>query len=209
MRNKQKIIGVDLAHGSDFSANGSVTNKPDELDELRDAMEHARDVAENRTDLCDECREEHEKLANWLQELYDMKLLECYCNRLQIVTESDNSDYIIGIDSGKYNLTDEDYERLGKFVSGTSLFVDRVKSAIRVRQYLSRYPNIEEFLGKPVRATHKHTGAVNTGILMLSRDNDYFVSARIRPFKNDGELSKSVRNFFEEVWTLEPLESDE
>ena len=49
-------------------------NVPDVLDELHDAIEHARDVAENRTDLCDECREEHEKLANWLQELYDIKL---------------------------------------------------------------------------------------------------------------------------------------
>lgn len=184
-------------------------NVPDVLGELHDAIEHARDVAENRTDLCDECREEHGKLANWLQELYDMKLLERHCNRLQIVTESDNSDYIIGIDSGEYDLKDEDYDRLKKFVSNMAHFVDKVNSVLRVRQYLSRYPAIKELLGKPVRATHKRTGAVNTGILMLSRDNDYFVSARIRPFKNDGELSKSVRNFFEEVWTLEPLESDE
>ena len=209
MRNKQKIIGVDLAHGSDFSANGSVTNKPDELDELRDAIEHARDVAENRTDLCDECREEHEKLANWLQELYDIKLLERHCSGLHLVTENDNSDYIVGIDSGKYDLTDEDYERLEKLVSNISPFVDRVNSVLRVRQYLSRYPAIKKFLGKPVRATHKRTGVVNTGILMLSRDNDYFVSTCIRPFKKDGGLSKSVRNFYEDVWTLEPLESDE
>lgn len=208
MSNKQKIIGVELAHGSDFSANGSVANKPDELGELHDAIEHARDVAENRTDLCDECRKDHEKLANWLQELYDMKCTKRHYNKLQLVTENDHSDYIIGIDSGKYNLTDEDYERLGKFVSGTSLFVDRVKSAIRVRQYLSRYPNIEEFLGKPVQATHKRTGEVLKGIVVLSFDG-ISVSARIRPFLKDGGLSKSVRLLFEDVWTIEPLESDE
>ena len=183
-------------------------NVPDVLDELHDAIEHARDVAENRTDLCDECREEHEKLANWLQELYDMKLLERHCNRLQLVTESDNSDYIVGIDSGEYDLTDEDYERLKKFVSDASYFVDKVNSVLRVRQYLSRYPALKKFLGKPVRATHKRTGAVITGILVLSRNNGYFASARIRPFKNDGGLSKSVRNFYEDIWTLEPLESD-
>ena len=36
---------------------------------LEEAIKHAREVAESRTDLCDECRAEHEQLAEWLEEL--------------------------------------------------------------------------------------------------------------------------------------------
>ena len=171
-------------------------------------MEQARDVAGSRRDLCDECREEHGKLANWLQELYDIKLLERHCSGLHLVTENDNSNFIVGIDSGKYDLTDKEYERLEKLVSNLSPFVDRVNSVLRVRQYLSRYSDIKKLLGKPVQATHKRTGEVVTGILVLSGYSGCFVSAHIRPFKKDGGLSRSVRNFYEDIWTIEPLESD-
>lgn len=33
------------------------------------AIAHAQEVAETRTDLCDECRQEHEQLAKWLTKL--------------------------------------------------------------------------------------------------------------------------------------------
>ena len=36
---------------------------------LDEAIAHAREVAENRNDLCDECRREHAQLAEWLEEL--------------------------------------------------------------------------------------------------------------------------------------------
>ena len=36
---------------------------------LDEAIKHAREVAEQRTDLCDECRMEHAQLAEWLEEL--------------------------------------------------------------------------------------------------------------------------------------------
>ena len=41
---------------------------------LDEAIKHARDTAENRTDLCDECRAEHKQLAEWLEQL--VKLTE-------------------------------------------------------------------------------------------------------------------------------------
>ena len=40
---------------------------------LNEAIKHAREVAENRTDLCEECRAEHEQLAEWLDELKRLK----------------------------------------------------------------------------------------------------------------------------------------
>jgi type II secretory pathway component PulL len=40
---------------------------------LEEAIKHARDTAENRTDLCDECRDEHKQLAEWLEELKQLK----------------------------------------------------------------------------------------------------------------------------------------
>ena len=36
---------------------------------LEEAILHARETAETRTDLCDKCRKEHEQLALWLEEL--------------------------------------------------------------------------------------------------------------------------------------------
>lgn len=39
---------------------------------IQEAIAHAREAAE-RNDLCKECREEHAQLANWLQELADIK----------------------------------------------------------------------------------------------------------------------------------------
>ena len=40
--------------------------------ELNEAIKHARDVAENRTDLCEECRAEHRQLAEWLEKLKEL-----------------------------------------------------------------------------------------------------------------------------------------
>ena len=40
---------------------------------LEEAIKHARDTAENRTDLCEECRAEHEQLAEWLEELVRLR----------------------------------------------------------------------------------------------------------------------------------------
>ena len=40
---------------------------------LEEAIKHAREVAENRTDLCEECRAEHEQLAEWLEELVRLR----------------------------------------------------------------------------------------------------------------------------------------
>lgn len=36
---------------------------------LDEAIVHAREVADTRTDLCEECRAEHLQLAQWLEEL--------------------------------------------------------------------------------------------------------------------------------------------
>lgn len=40
---------------------------------LNEAIKHAREVAESRTDLCEECRAEHEQLAEWLEELVRLR----------------------------------------------------------------------------------------------------------------------------------------
>lgn len=36
---------------------------------IDEAIIHAREVAECREDMCKECRQEHEQLAEWLEEL--------------------------------------------------------------------------------------------------------------------------------------------
>lgn len=36
---------------------------------IDEAIVHAREVAECREDMCEECRAEHEQLAEWLEEL--------------------------------------------------------------------------------------------------------------------------------------------
>ena len=36
---------------------------------IEEAIAHAQETANTRTDLCDECRKEHSQLAEWLKEL--------------------------------------------------------------------------------------------------------------------------------------------
>ena len=36
---------------------------------IDEAIAHAKETADTRTDLCDKCREEHRQLAEWLKEL--------------------------------------------------------------------------------------------------------------------------------------------
>lgn len=45
------------------------------------AIQHALEAV-HRSDLCEECRSEHQQLADWLQELKEMKgQLADYCKR--------------------------------------------------------------------------------------------------------------------------------
>jgi hypothetical protein len=41
--------------------------------DISEAIKHAREVAESRTDLCEDCRNEHLQLANWLTELQEYR----------------------------------------------------------------------------------------------------------------------------------------
>ena len=50
-------------------------NSPMSLDE---AIQHAQDVADNRTDLCENCRAEHQQLADWLRELKSLRGKKIY-----------------------------------------------------------------------------------------------------------------------------------
>lgn len=45
---------------------------------LDEAIQHAQDVADNRTDMCDECRAEHLQLASWLRELKELRERKIY-----------------------------------------------------------------------------------------------------------------------------------
>lgn len=40
---------------------------------IEEAIAHAQKTADTRTDLCDECREEHRQLADWLTELKQLR----------------------------------------------------------------------------------------------------------------------------------------
>lgn len=40
---------------------------------IEEAIAHAQKTADTRTDLCDECREEHRQLADWLVELKQLR----------------------------------------------------------------------------------------------------------------------------------------
>lgn len=40
---------------------------------LDEAIQHAQETADARTDLCAECRAEHQQLADWLRELKDLR----------------------------------------------------------------------------------------------------------------------------------------
>lgn len=57
---------------------------------IDEAIEHAREVAESRDDMCAECRAEHQQLADWLEEL------KCYqeqhyrmCDFYEVATVED------------------------------------------------------------------------------------------------------------------------
>ena len=65
---------------------------------LEEAIKHARDTAENRTDLCDECRAEHKQLAEWLEQL--VKLTE-ENERLKKILNTDISVVRVSRGSGK------------------------------------------------------------------------------------------------------------
>ena len=41
---------------------------------IEEAIAHAKETADTRTDLCDECREEHKQLAQWLTELKELRI---------------------------------------------------------------------------------------------------------------------------------------
>ena len=41
---------------------------------IDEAIAHAQETADTRTDLCDECRKEHGQLAQWLTELRDLRI---------------------------------------------------------------------------------------------------------------------------------------
>lgn len=43
---------------------------------IDEAIAHAKEVADKRIDLCEECRAEHLQLAEWLEELKRYKELE-------------------------------------------------------------------------------------------------------------------------------------
>lgn len=40
---------------------------------IDEAIAHAQETADTRSDLCDECREEHRQLADWLTELKQLR----------------------------------------------------------------------------------------------------------------------------------------
>lgn len=40
---------------------------------IDEAIAHAQETADTRTDLCDECRKEHRQLAEWLTELKQLR----------------------------------------------------------------------------------------------------------------------------------------
>ena len=40
---------------------------------IEEAIIHAKEVAENKDDMCAECRAEHQQLAEWLEELKSIK----------------------------------------------------------------------------------------------------------------------------------------
>lgn len=39
---------------------------------IEEAIAHAQETADTRTDLCEECRDEHRQLADWLTELFKL-----------------------------------------------------------------------------------------------------------------------------------------
>ena len=53
---------------------------------IEEAIAHAQQAADTRTDLCDKCRDEHRQLAEWFKELKDLreenKVLMQECDRL-------------------------------------------------------------------------------------------------------------------------------
>jgi isopenicillin N synthase-like dioxygenase len=50
-------------------------NREKQIEEtaLGEAIRHAEETAKTRDDLCDECRKEHQQLADWLKELKEYR----------------------------------------------------------------------------------------------------------------------------------------
>lgn len=61
---------------------------------IDEAISHAREVAENRDDMCDSCRQEHKQLADWLEELKAYKI----CNEGKFIHYKESVAYDKAID---------------------------------------------------------------------------------------------------------------
>lgn len=61
---------------------------------LYEAIVHAKELSESQS-LCEDCREEHKQLAEWLEELKQYKNKECEISARVIVVKKD-----IAIQSG-------------------------------------------------------------------------------------------------------------
>lgn len=80
---------------------------------IDEAIVHARDVAENRDDICAECRQEHKQLAEWLEELKEKrKMLD-----EKILLDGIKNYYF---EKGYNKAIDEMLEKLNKYYDNVS-----------------------------------------------------------------------------------------
>lgn len=86
---------------------------------IDEAIEHAKEVAENRDDMCAECRAEHKQLADWLEELKTYKTWDKFMHYKEEVA------YAKGFNDGcaKFSVG-QDYE------AGYSKAIDDCKSIV-------------------------------------------------------------------------------
>ena len=69
---------------------------------LEEAIQHAQEVADSRDDLCEECRDEHRQLANWLSELKMLRQKKIYVVQKGIYSDR----HILGVTTDKKRAQD-------------------------------------------------------------------------------------------------------
>lgn len=75
---------------------------------IDEAIEHAREASE-REDLCDGCREEHQQLAEWLEELKDYRDKNKLCIRIDVENLGSLKDKCFEIAKEYYNKAIDDF----------------------------------------------------------------------------------------------------
>lgn len=180
-----------------------------EMGKLREAISHLDHSLETKTDEdwgCEECKNEHIQLREWLVELYNRRNLEQTISQLNHLLY--DGDFIMGISEKAQSLAPEEVESLRDSCDDKIRLCRRLKTVLGIESRLLRtYQILRDNLGKVVKATNIPSGDVICGRLLVT--DDFYPEICIRPFKKSGGFSLNVRYlYYPEDYKIEVLEGN-